>query len=38
MKLTKREVEGLEVKAKSYFAWDAEVKGFGVRKVGRPIS
>ncbi|PLS19845.1 site-specific integrase [Neptunicoccus cionae] len=30
-KLTKRFVEGLTPKAKDYFAWDSEVKGFGVR-------
>jgi integrase len=30
-KLTKRSVEALPVKAESYFAWDDQVKGFGVR-------
>ncbi|MEP4246523.1 tyrosine-type recombinase/integrase [Tateyamaria sp.] len=31
MRLTKRTVEGLELKSDSYFIWDADVKGFGVR-------
>jgi integrase len=30
-KLTKRSVEGFELRAKSYFEWDSEIKGFGVR-------
>ncbi|SMP34295.1 site-specific integrase [Shimia sagamensis] len=30
-KLTKRIVESFETKAKSYFEWDSEIKGFGVR-------
>ncbi len=30
-KLTKRSVESFGVRAKSYFEWDSEVKGFGVR-------
>jgi hypothetical protein len=30
-KLTKRSVEKLEVEAKDYFVWDAELIGFGVR-------
>lgn len=30
-KLTKRSVEALEVQAESYFVWDDQVKGFGVR-------
>ncbi len=30
-KLTKRSVEALKPRAKSYFAWDDEIKGFGVR-------
>lgn len=30
-KLTKRSVEALEPKAESYFVWDSEIKGFGVR-------
>lgn len=30
-KLTKRSVEALKPMAKSYFAWDDEIKGFGVR-------
>jgi integrase len=30
-KLTKRTVEALPVKAESYFVWDDQVKGFGVR-------
>lgn len=31
MKLTKRVVEGLELKPQSYFVWDSDVRGFGVR-------
>ncbi|WP_226552562.1 site-specific integrase [Celeribacter naphthalenivorans] len=31
MKLTKRAIEGLETKPQSYFEWDSEVRGFGVR-------
>ena len=30
-KLTKRRVEGFEIRAKAYFEWDSEIKGFGVR-------
>jgi integrase len=30
-KLTKRSVEALQAKAKNYFVWDSEIKGFGVR-------
>lgn len=30
-KLTKRSVDGLTPKAESYFVWDSEIKGFGVR-------
>lgn len=30
-KLTKRSVEGFAPKTESYFEWDSEVKGFGVR-------
>ncbi len=30
-KLTKRSVEALEPKAESYFVWDSEIKGFGLR-------
>ncbi len=30
-KLTKRRVESFEVRAKSYFEWDSEIKGFGIR-------
>jgi Arm domain-containing DNA-binding protein len=30
-KLTKRRVDALEPKPDSYFVWDDEVKGFGVR-------
>mgnify|MGYP006995591171 CR=1 FL=1 len=31
MRLTKRSVEGLPLKAESYIIWDGDVKGFGVR-------
>jgi integrase len=31
MRLTKRSVENLKPETKSYFTWDDEVKGFGVR-------
>ena len=30
-KLTKRSVEGFEVREASYFEWDTEIKGFGCR-------
>ncbi len=30
-KLTKRSVDNFDIRAKSYFEWDSEVKGFGVR-------
>ncbi|MBO9399090.1 tyrosine-type recombinase/integrase [Shimia sp. R9_2] len=30
-KLTKRSVDAFEVRPKSYFEWDSEIKGFGVR-------
>ncbi|NOX73307.1 MAG: DUF4102 domain-containing protein [Alphaproteobacteria bacterium] len=30
-KLTKRSVESFQTKAKSYFEWDNEIMGFGVR-------
>jgi len=30
-KLTKRCVDNFDIRAKSYFEWDSEVKGFGVR-------
>ena len=30
-KLTKRRVESFAVRTKSYFEWDSEIKGFGVR-------
>jgi integrase len=30
-KLTKRTVEGLEARSESYFVWDSEIKGFGLR-------
>lgn len=30
MRLTKRVIESLDIAPQSYFAWDAEVKGFGV--------
>jgi integrase len=30
-KLTKRSVDSFEVRPKSYFEWDSEIKGFGVR-------
>lgn len=30
-KLTKRMIEGLEVKSKDYFIWETELAGFGVR-------
>jgi integrase len=30
-KLTKRSVESFQAKAKSYFEWDSEIMGFGVR-------
>ena len=30
-KLTKRSVESFEVRPKSYFEWDSEIKGFGLR-------
>ncbi|MEP3052648.1 Arm DNA-binding domain-containing protein [Ascidiaceihabitans sp.] len=31
MKLTKRSVESLSIRAKDYFVWDSEIAGFGVR-------
>ncbi len=34
MRLTKRSVEGLEVKPGDYIVWDYDVKGFGVRVYG----
>ncbi len=30
-KLTKRVVDGLQIEAKDYFAWDTQIAGFGVR-------
>ncbi len=30
-KLTKRSVEGLEIKDKDYFVWDRDLRGFGLR-------
>lgn len=34
MRLTKRSVEGLEVRPGDYITWDCDVKGFGVRVYG----
>src|SRR5882757_779149 len=34
VRLTKRLVDGLQPKGAEYFAWDAELKGFGVRVQG----
>ncbi|MDT8329377.1 MAG: Arm DNA-binding domain-containing protein, partial [Roseovarius sp.] len=30
-KLTKRRVDGFDIRAKAYFEWDSEIMGFGVR-------
>lgn len=30
-KLTKRQIEALEIKDKDYFVWDSELSGFGIR-------
>ena len=30
-KLTKRQIEALEIQAKDYFVWDSELSGFGIR-------